>query len=408
MKTATPFVRPTYVQCKPVGSHCNLACKYCYYLEKKCLYKEDVSHVMSDEILEIFISQYIAMQPQNEVLFTWHGGEPLMRPIQFYEKALALQQKYAAGKYIDNAIQTNATLITEDWARFFRKYNFLVGVSIDGPRDVHDNFRKTKMGTPTHHQVMQAIALLNKYGVEWNALAVVNNENAQDPIAFYDFFKSINCRFLQFTPVVERILFHTDGRKLAEPLANDTAQIASFSVTPKAWGNFLCSLFDLWVANDVGQVFVQLFDATLAAWVGVMPGLCTMAKYCGHAGAIEYNGDVYACDHFVFPEYKLGNIKQTPLKSLLWSDVQLRFGADKFNSLTPQCKNCEWLFVCNGECPRTRFAFDCNNNPGHPYLCEGYSHYFTHVAPYMDFMKRQLLNGGEASAVMQWIKDGKP
>lgn len=402
------FARPVYVMAKPAGSLCNLACKYCYYTEKTHLYNQVPQHIMSDEVLENYIRQYIEMQPSPSVLFVWHGGETLMRPVAFYQKALALQQKYAAGKRIDNAIQTNGTLITEQWARFFKENQMLVGVSIDGPQEFHDEYRKSRTGRPSWREVMRGIRLLNRYEVEWNAMAVVNDYNGDYPLDFYHFFKEIGCRYIQFTPVVERYYRHPDGRHLASPIDGAIAQLAEFSVTPQQWGSFLCAIFDEWVRNDVGEYFVQLFDSTLACWMGVDPSLCSMAETCGHAGVIEFNGDVYACDHYVFPEYKLGNIQEKNIGQLMRQPGQIAFGLQKRDGLTHFCRQCEYLFACHGECPRNRFAESPEGEAGHNYLCAGYHRYFQHVAPYMDYMKYQLQHEQAPAKVMQWIKDGQP
>lgn len=406
--TIAPFARPAYVMAKPAGSHCNLACKYCYYIEKSKLYPTASHRQMSDEMLELFTRQYIGMQTQPQVFFTWHGGEALMRPISFYQRALELQRKYAAGRQIYNAIQTNGTLITDDWARFFHDNDFLVGVSIDGPQDIHDAFRRSQTGKPSFRKVMHGIEILGRHDVEWNALAVANSMNAERPVEFYRFFKDIGCLYLQFTPVVERIYRHPDGRVLASPTDGAQAELADFSITPKQWGNFLCSIFDEWVVQDVGKHYVQIFDATLANWVGVQPGVCTLAETCGHAGAIEFNGDVYTCDHFVFPEFRLGNIRQQPLAELMYSPRQMAFGAAKRDALTEQCRKCEWKFACHGECPRLRFAHDKYGNAGHNYLCAGYAQFFAHVAPYMDFMRYKLQREQPPADVMAWIRAGKP
>lgn len=396
-----PLSSPTYVMAKPAGPLCNLACKYCYYLEKQNLYKQQHGKTMSDETLETFVRDYIAAQPTPSVLFTWHGGEPLMRPITFYRRVLELQRKYAAGHAIDNCIQTNGTLITPEWAQFFHDNNFLVGISIDGPQDMHDRYRKSRLGRPSWRQVMKGIDLLNRYGVEWNAMAVANATTAEDPLRFYHFFKEIDCHYLQFTPVVERFYRHPDGRCLATPLDGAIAELTDFSITPEAWGNFCCTIFDEWVKNDVGEHFVQLFDATLAGWAGVMPSVCSMAETCGHATALEFNGDLYACDHFVFPEYRLGNIHETPLATLTSRPELKKFGQAKRNALTRQCRECEFLFACHGECPKNRFAFSADGEPGHNYLCKGYYQFFSHVAPYMDFMKHCLQKGLPPSLVMK-------
>lgn len=271
-QTIAPFARPLYVMTKPVGAVCNLACDYCYYLEKANLYKDISKHVMSDELLEKFIREYIGSQTMPQVLFTWHGGETLMRPLSFYKRVMELQQKYAGGRTIDNCIQTNGTLLTDEWCEFFKKNTWLVGVSIDGPQEFHDEYRKNRQGRPSFTKVMQGIHLLKKHGVEWNALAVVNDFNADYPLDFYHFFKEIDCHYIQFTPIVERISPHADGRHLASPLQKDE-KLADFSVSPEQWGNFLCTLFDEWVRQDVGNFFIQLFDSTLANWVGAQPGI---------------------------------------------------------------------------------------------------------------------------------------
>ena len=407
MNTFAPFARPLYIMTKPVGAICNLACDYCYYLEKSKLYQESPKHIMSDELLEKFIKEYIESQTMPQVLFTWHGGETLMRPLSFYQKAMELQRKYARGRTIDNCIQTNGTLLNDEWCRFFHDNNWLVGVSIDGPQEFHDEYRKNKQGKPSFMKVMQGINLLNKHRVEWNALAVVNDFNADYPLDFYHFFKEIGCRYIQFTPIVERIFRHDDGRHLAAVEEGDNEKLADFSVTPEQWGNFLCTIFDEWVKNDVGEYFIQLFDATLANWVGEQPGVCSLAKTCGHAGVMELNGDVYSCDHFVFPQYKLGNIYSKTLIEMMYSDKQQQFGRNKFDSLPSQCKECQYLFACNGECPKNRFCKTSSGEPGLNYLCKGYYQYFDHVAPYMDFMKKELLAERAPANIMEAIRKGE-
>lgn len=404
----TPFSRPLYVMAKPAGATCNLACKYCYYLEKKHLYKDtqpDHRFTMSDATLERFIKMYIESQTTPQVLFSWHGGETLMRPLSFYRRVMELQRIYGRGVVCDNSIQTNGTMLTDEWCRFFKENNWLVGVSIDGPEEFHDEYRRTRTGGPSFAKVMRGIELLNKHGVEWNALAVVNDFNADYPLDFYEFFKEIECRFIQFTPIVERIIPRTDGRRLASAMDTADLPLADFSVRPEQWGEFLCAIFDEWIKEDVGQYFIQLFDSTLANWCGVQPGVCTMAPTCGHAGVMEYNGDVYACDHFVFPEYKLGNIRDKSFLEMMYSPAQQKFGADKRDSLPGQCRRCRYLFACNGECPKNRFAVTPEGEPGLNYLCAGYRRFFEHVAPYMDFMKRELDNQRPPANVMEWARN---
>lgn len=401
---ATPFAKPLYVMLKPAGAHCNLACKYCYYLEKNKLYPTAQRHLMSDEMLEQFTREYIEAQTMNQVLFTWHGGEPLLRSIDFYRKALSLQQKYAGGRRIDNVIQTNGTLLTDEWCEFFAQNHWLVGISIDGPQPDHDHYRLTAAGKPSWKKVMQGIKLLKKHGVEWNAMAVVNAYNANHPLEFYRFFKENGCQFLQFTPIVERLTRHEDGRTLASLADKDEISLSEASVAPEQWGYFLCAIFDEWVRKDVGKIFVEIFDCTLANWMGISPGICAYSKECGHAGVMEHNGDVYSCDHFVFPEYKLGNIRDHSLIDMLYGEQQQEFSRLKHSSLPRQCKECDMEFACHGECPKNRFMKDKYGDSGLNYLCPGYYHYYQHVAPYMDYMKQELMSQRPPSNIMKVVQ----
>ena len=401
---ANPFAKPLYVMLKPAGAHCNLACKYCYYLEKNKLYPTAQRHLMSDEMLEQFTREYIEAQTMNQVLFTWHGGEPLLRSIDFYRKALSLQQKYAGGRRIDNVIQTNGTLLTDEWCEFFAQNHWLVGISIDGPQPDHDHYRLTAAGKPSWKKVMQGIKLLKKHGVEWNAMAVVNAYNANHPMEFYRFFKENGCQFLQFTPIVERLTRHEDGRTLASLADKDEISLSEASVAPEQWGYFLCAIFDEWVRKDVGKIFVEIFDCTLANWMGISPGICAYSKECGHAGVMEHNGDVYSCDHFVFPEYKLGNIRDHSLIDMLYGEQQQEFSRLKHSSLPRQCKECDMEFACHGECPKNRFMKDKYGDSGLNYLCPGYYHYYQHVAPYMDYMKQELMAQRPPSNIMKVIQ----
>ena len=401
---ANPFAKPLYVMLKPAGAHCNLACKYCYYLEKNKLYPTAQRHLMSDEMLEQFTREYIEAQTMNQVLFTWHGGEPLLRSIDFYRKALSLQQKYAGGRRIDNVIQTNGTLLTDEWCEFFAQNHWLVGISIDGPQPDHDHYRLTAAGKPSWEKVMQGIKLLKKHGVEWNAMAVVNAYNANHPLEFYRFFKENGCQFLQFTPIVERLTRHEDGRTLASLADKDEISLSEASVAPEQWGYFLCAIFDEWVRKDVGKIFVEIFDCTLANWMGISPGICAYSKECGHAGVMEHNGDVYSCDHFVFPEYKLGNIRDHSLIDMLYGEQQQEFSRLKHSSLPRQCKECDMEFACHGECPKNRFMKDKYGDSGLNYLCPGYYHYYQHVAPYMDYMKQELMAQRPPSNIMKVVQ----
>ena len=401
---ANPFAKPLYVMLKPAGAHCNLACKYCYYLEKNKLYPTAQRHLMSDEMLEQFTREYIEAQTMNQVLFTWHGGEPLLRSIDFYRKALSLQQKYAGGRRIDNVIQTNGTLLTDEWCEFFAQNHWLVGISIDGPQPDHDHYRLTTAGKPSWKKVMQGIKLLKKHGVEWNAMAVVNAYNANHPLEFYRFFKENGCQFLQFTPIVERLTRHEDGRTLASLADKDEISLSEASVAPEQWGYFLCAIFDEWVRKDVGKIFVEIFDCTLANWMGISPGICAYSKECGHAGVMEHNGDVYSCDHFVFPEYKLGNIRDHSLIDMLYGEQQQEFSRLKHSSLPRQCKECDMEFACHGECPKNRFMKDKYGDSGLNYLCPGYYHYYQHVAPYMDYMKQELMSQRPPSNIIKVVQ----
>jgi len=407
--TPTPFARPLYVMCKPAGSSCNLACEYCYYLEKSKMFAapagERPTMVMSDAMLEDFTRLYLQSQTMPRALFTWHGGEALMRPLSFYRRALELQRKYGGGMVIDNCIQTNGTMLTDEWCRFFKDNGWLVGVSIDGPREFHDEYRRNRMGQPSFRKVMHGIELLKKHGVDWNGMAVVNDYNADYPLEFYHFFKEIECRFIQFTPIVERLTAHSDGRRLAA--VGDSGAgvaLAPFSVSPGQWGRFLCAVFDEWVRGDVGSYFIQLFDAVLANYMGEQPGVCSMARTCGHAGVMEYNGDVFSCDHFVFPEYRLGNIRTHTLVEMMHGERQTRFGLDKRDRLPGYCRRCRWLDICNGECPKNRFAVTPDGEPGLNYLCEGYRRFYEHSAPAMEYMRDALRSGRPAADVMEWLR----
>ncbi|MBO4658348.1 MAG: anaerobic sulfatase-maturation protein [Prevotella sp.] len=398
----SPFVRPFYVMLKPVGARCNLSCRYCYYLQKSDLYAGVARHVMSDDLLERFTRQYINAQTQREVLFTWHGGEATLRPLSFYQNAMRLQQKYAGGHVIDNCLQTNGTILNEEWCAFLRDNHWLVGVSIDGPQWMHDAYRKDHGGKGTWERVMKGIDLLNRFGVEWNAMAVVNSMNARYPHEFYRFFKEIGCRYIQFTPIVER----ADGQEPFAPSEGVAPEVTAETVSAGQWGDFLCAVFDDWVREDVGEVFVQLFDATLANWVGVAPGVCSMSAECGHVLAMEWNGDVYSCDHFVFPAYKLGNISEQPLAALGYSERQGIFARLK-TALPRKCRECPYLFACHGECPKNRLVHAGDGEAALNWLCEGYRQFFAHVAPYMHFMAREWhRDDGAPARVMEAIAKG--
>ena len=405
-----PLSMPTYVMAKPNGSSCNLNCSYCYYLEKARLYENRKNLQMSDETLEKYIESYIQAQPVPEVLFTWHGGETLLRDISFYRKALAFQKKYGRGRNIDNVLQTNGTLLTDEWCKFFKDNNFLIGISIDGPEHCHDVYRKNKGGKDTFQQVMKGIELLQKHQVEFNTLSVINNYNVDYPLEIYNFFKEIGTKYMQFSPIVEKITqSRPDGLSLLPPdgEGSDDAVLAPWTVDAKKFGQFYITIFDEWLKKDVGQYYIQLFDAALAGTVGVQPGVCIFGETCGHATVMEFNGDMYACDHYVFPEYKIGNIKTHSIYEMVFSPKQLRFGADKRDTLPTQCRQCEFKKLCNGECPKNRIIKTKTGEPGLNYLCEGYYAFWKHSQPYMEFMANELFFKRAPANVMEWAKTRK-
>jgi uncharacterized protein len=362
-----------HVMLKPRGPICNLDCAYCYYLSKAQLYPGS-DFYMTDEVLETFTRQYIEAQRVPEATVGWQGGEPLLMGLDFFRRAVALQERYRRpGMRVVNALQTNGTLLDDDWCRFFRERNFLVGLSLDGPREAHDAYRVDKGGRPTFDRVMAGLALLQEHAVEFNVLATVHAANAGRPLEVYRFLRDeVGARFIQFIPIVQREVGGVSARSV-------TAQ----SVTAGQYGDFLIAIFDEWVRRDVGRVFVQIFDVALAAWVGARPGLCVFEETCGRAMVLEHNGDLYTCDHFVEPQHRLGNILETPLVELVGSEQQRRFGLAKRDTLPDICRACEVRFVCNGGCPKNRLQ-------GANYLCEGYRAFFAHIDGPMRFMAAEL------------------
>lgn len=401
-----PGVEPFYFMTKPIGSVCNLDCTYCYYLEKEKLYPGGQQKwAMSEKILEQFIAQYIYSSRTPGVLFTWHGGEPIMRGLDFFRNVVRLQHKYGEGKLIENSLQTNGTLLTDEWGRFFKENKFLIGISVDGPEHCHDHYRKYSDGRPSFSSTMKGIELLKKHQVDFNTLSVVDDYNAKFPLEVYSFLKSIGSHYMQFTPVVEKTDpdANPDQLKLLSPKSATPGEVTDFTVDPVDYGNFLKSIFDVWVRKDVGEYFVVTFDCILANWMRVPPPLCIYAETCGRAGVVEYNGDVYSCDHYVFPEYKLGNISEKSLLSFINSEVQAKFGKDKKDSLPGYCRKCEYLDLCFGECPKNRILSTPDGEKGLNYLCNGLKSFYRHVEPYMDFMSTELVNNRPASNVMKWI-----
>lgn len=402
------------IMIKPAGSLCNLDCHYCYYLDKADIYG-GAEPRMSLEMLETVVREYIRANDVPEVTFNWHGGEPLVMGLDFYRKALEAQRRHSGGKTIHNTIQTNGTLLTPEWADFLAENHFLVGISIDGPQDIHDKYRKDKGGRPTFPQVMRGLELLRSRGVEFNTMTTVNHASEGRGLEVYQFLKSVGSRYMQFMPVVEHVRWplRSDGKPdkgrrphIVDP-SEEGAQIAFWSVGAVAYGKFMCDIFDWWVRNDVGRCYVNLFDASLASWCSMQPGTCVYAKTCGDNSVIEHNGDMYPCDHFVYPRYRLGNITQSSIREMMSSPLQTRFGIDKRAALPSKCRRCQWLFACNGECPKHRFnsyETGAGRERGLNALCDGYRMFFGHAAPYMDKMKELLMERRAPALVMPWAR----
>ena len=399
-----------HIMTKPIGPICNLDCKYCFYLEKENLYPNTKHWAMSPELLERYIEQYIAAQPLEEVHFAWQGGEPTLLGVDYFRTVIALQAKYASGKTIHNALQTNATLIDDEWGVFLAEHKFLVGVSIDGPRELHDHYRVDKGNAPTFDRVMRGLTKLKKHKVDFNTLTVVNRHNSQFPLEVYRFLKEVGSGFIQFIPVVERETAEPDsnGLVLIQPSfdrsqGDRSAEVTGWSVNPLAFGRFLATIFDEWVKKDVGRYFVQQFDVALESWLGMEASLCVFRKTCGSALAIEHTGDLYSCDHFVYPENKLGNITEISLEQMVGSERQKKFGRDKQSSLPRMCRECDVRFACNGECPKHRFLTTPDGEPGLNYLCAGYKHFFHHIDPFMQFMAAELRAGRPPANIMRFV-----
>ena len=378
---------------KPAGSLCNLGCSYCYYLDKAEIYGGR-EPVMSREMLKTVIRKYIETCETPEVTFNWHGGEPLILGKNFFRQVMAFEKEYAGGKVINNTIQTNGTLIDNEWAEILRQGNFLTGISIDGPEEIHDRYRRDLRRGPTLYKVLKGISILQEAGAEFNTMTTINKASEGKGREVYTFLKSIGSRFMQFMPVMEHI---KDGRIVSPDIPG--AEIAPWSVSDIGFGQFMCDIFDEWIRKDVGQYFVGHFDAALARWCGMQPGTCAYAETCGGNVVIEHNGDVYMCDHFVYPEYRLGNIETDSLKDMLTSERMIRFGISKRTSLPSRCRTCRWVSLCNGECPKHRFSTTDNGETGLNALCRGYEMFHEHTAPYMIRM-RQLLSEGKSPALI--------
>jgi uncharacterized protein len=397
-----------HVLAKPIGPICNLDCGYCFYLEKAYLYPLTgrSAWTMSDDVLDEFVRQYILDQDSPRISFAWQGGEPTLLGVEFFQKVVALQQNYAGGKRIENCFQTNGILLDDRWCQFFAENRFLVGLSIDGPRRLHDRYRVDKGGNPTFDQAVRGIGFLKKHGVDFNTLTVIHRCNSRHPLEAYRFLKEMGSGYMQFIPIVERAAAQPteDHQSLVAPGYCGEASVTEWSVEPVQYGKFLCAVFDEWVRHDVGRCYVQLFDVALEAWAGMEPSLCVFRRTCGRAMAVEHNGDLYSCDHYVYPAHRLGNLVETSLAGLAVCEQQGRFGQGKWDSLPRYCRECEVLFACNGECPKHRFFRTPDGRGGLNYLCAGYRTFFNHIAPYMKFMADELREGRAPANVMDWIR----
>ena len=399
---------PYHLMTKPVGSKCNLDCSYCFYLEKERLYGDPGGMRMKPEVLEHYIRDYIASQPGPHVSFAWQGGEPTLLGVDFFRTVVSLQNRYSLGKRIENAFQTNGVLLDEEWAEFLVQHRFLVGLSIDGPSHLHDAYRVDKGGRPTFDRVVAGLQVLKKHGVEFNTLTTVHRKNSAHPIEVYRFLREIGSGYIQFIPIVERSARSQGERDLwlaAPPDDTDPdtldAQVTPWSVRPRDYGSFLCRVFDEWVQRDVGRVFVQQFDAALANWVGRPGGVCVFSENCGRNLAIEHNGDVYSCDHYVYPRYHLGNLLNSSLAEMVDSPRQRAFGYAKSASLPRYCRECPVKFACHGECPKHRFLRTPGGESGLNYLCAGYKAFFTHIDSPMRTMATLIATRQAPAIIMQ-------
>ncbi|MCW2309395.1 anaerobic sulfatase maturase [Rhodobium gokarnense] len=374
---------PFHVMAKPMGPRCNIDCAYCYYLEKEKLYPDEKRFRMSDAVLERYVRDLIAAGTrigQREIAFAWQGGEPTMLGVDFFARAVALQKAHCpAGVAISNSFQTNGILLDDGWGAFLAREKFLVGISIDGPRPIHDRYRRDRAGRGTFDRVMAGLEVLKRHGVEYNILTTVHRENAIKGKEVYKFLKTLGTPHIQFIPIVERRA-PSGGLAAAPQVDDDPSNVVSpWSVTPRAYGKFLCEVFDVWHRKDVGKIFVQFFENQVALWMGHPALLCVFAETCGNALAMEHNGDLFACDHFVYPEFRLGNILEAPLGDLAWSDKTEAFGNAKRDTLTAQCRACDFRFACNGGCPKHRILTSKDGEKGHNYFCESYTMFFRHA-----------------------------
>lgn len=414
LAVAQPASTPFHVMTKPMGPLCNLDCKYCFYLEKEKLFPGSQRFKMRPPVLEAYIRDFIAAQPTHTVSFAWQGGEPTLAGVGFFRKVVELQRKYGRGRQIENTLQTNGTLLDEEWCRFLAGENFLVGISIDGPEELHDAGRVDKSGRATYRQVMRGIDLARRHKVEFNTLTVVSSANVHAPLKVYKFLRNIGSSYLQFIPLVEQqpsLESRSLGLALGTPPDPDHppppgSRPGATPWTPgsQAWGEFLCQIFNRWVTRDVGHTFVQQFDAMLIKWLGMPGGPCVFAETCGQALALEHNGDLFNCDHYVYPRYKLGNILNQSLSAMVDSPRATKFGNDKRDKLPDYCRQCDFRFACNGDCPKHRFAFTPDGQFGLSYLCEGYKIFFKHIDPVMKIMADLYKNQFPVSDIIAIMK----
>ncbi len=395
-----------HVMAKPSSSKCNIDCSYCFYLEKHHLYSnEGRNEFMNEQTLELYIEQHIAAQTHDQVVFAWQGGEPTLLGIDFFKRAVAFQQQYAGSKQIINTLQTNGILINQQWCEFFKQHHFLIGISIDGPKELHDQYRRTRSGKPTHHLVEAAIAMFKRHQIEFNTLTVVNNINVEHPELVYDYLKQIGSQHMQFIPLIEREAQSTtrDGLTLLHPDRLEAVKVTPWSADGEKFGLFMATIFHHWVRKDVGRVWVQWFENTFALIANQPAQICVFSPSCGSAFALEANGDVYACDHYVYPEFKLGNIAQTSINELNQSQANHDFANAKHQRLSRDCRSCEFLTLCNGGCPKHRFALSSDNKPEQNYFCHGYQTFFAYSKPYFQLMKQLHEVGYPPFAIMDII-----
>ncbi|MRR58638.1 MAG: anaerobic sulfatase maturase [Deltaproteobacteria bacterium] len=400
-----------HIVAKPIGPACNLECAYCFYLEKQALYSACADCRMTDEVLEHFIRSYIEAQPTPVVEFVWQGGEPTLLGLDFFRRVIELQRPLTGRKTITNSLQTNGTLLDDKWCRFLKQYNFMVGISLDGPKEIHDRYRRDRRGNGTFDAVLRGLKLLQKHEVEYNVMASVARETASRPLEVYHFFKEQGVEFIQFVPIIERLpdaAARELGLSLARPAALDRYEennvVTPWSVLPEEYGDFLITIYEEWVRHDVGKVFVMNFEWALNAWIGNPSPVCIHARQCGRSLVLEHNGDLFACDHYVYPEYHLGNIMTDDLTRMIEKSLQSGFGVQKESALPKWCEKCEVLAACQGGCPKHRFMETFHSEPGFQYLCAGYKKFFRHIRKYLRVMAQLLENGLPASYVMQAVK----